>query len=187
MSVRARTKLSSPSGQRLNTNPERIFAETVGQNCPSFTCDGSRSIQFRAGTEIFLRGRISEQEVAIRGVAETSSLCSCNAVEITKARQLLSAGITSPMCARRSTTSLSSAGNSRLSGEAAGRAGHDRGHPSLVGTRLLHSGLDAENCGDCRATRRTRFPRRKAIPRRQNILSPFSALSLHFSATATTK
>ncbi len=92
--------------------------------------------------------------------------------------------VIAPMCARRPTTAISGPRNSRCSGQAC--TGHDRGH-SVVGTRRLHSELGAENCEDCRTTRRTWFPRRKAVIGRQNILPHLSALSLHSSAAVTTK
>src|SRR4029077_9511708 len=61
-------------------------------------------------------------------------------------------------------------------------------HTDLARNRRLHSELGAENYRDRRATRQTRFPRRKAIfGRQKNILPRFSALSLHCSAAATTK
>ena len=79
---------------------------------------------------------------------------------------------------------ISGAGNSRLSGPASGGTRHHRRYPSLVGARRLHSKVGPKNCRDRRATRRTRFSRRKTIFGRENILPHHSTLFLHASAIA---
>ena len=83
-------------------------------------------------------------------------------------------------------TSISGVGNSGLSGQASGGAGYARRNSSLVGARLLRQEMGAKNCRDHRETRRTRFPRRKAVSRWPDILPRLSAISLHAAATVDT-
>jgi hypothetical protein len=104
-----------------------------------------------------------------------------------RVRRMLHGAMTAQMCARRPIAPISGAGNSRIFGQTSRRTGYDRRHSSLVGARRLHSELGAENCEDHRSTRRTRFPRRKAIFGRQDILPGLSALSLRCSTTATAR
>ena len=163
----------------------------VGQNCPHW---GSR-IQCRFAfsgaqrdfsSEQIFRGGI-ETRGSSRERAETNNSRPHAATEITRYVDCYM-WTTDPKCVLADPfASVSSAGNSRLSGQASGCTGHDRRHSSLVGARRLHSKVGAENCRDRRATRRTRFSRRKAICGWQRILPRLPELSRDASASAIIK
>jgi hypothetical protein len=91
--------------------------------------------------------------------------------------------LTSLMRAYRPFASLSSARNSRLSGQASGCTGHHRRHPSLVGARRVHSKVGAQNSRDRRATRATRLLGAKALPRGQYFLLRLAAIPSDDSTT----
>ena len=58
MSVGAWTKLSSAVAQRITKSPRRIFAESLGQNCPQMAFVNPMSIRVPAQTETFSSERI---------------------------------------------------------------------------------------------------------------------------------
>ena len=145
-------------------------------------------IRVRARTEMFSGERI------FRGGIETREGEPKRTIRVrTQQRKLqgtsiaTSGRLTSLMRAYRPFAPISGTRNSRLSGQASGRTRHHRRHPSLVGARRLHSEVGPENCRDRRATRRTRFSRRKIIRRRPGILPRLPELSRDASATATAK
>ncbi len=88
------------------------------------------------------------------------------------------------MCVNQALAPISGAGNSGLSHQTSGCAGHDRRHSALVGARLVHPKLGAQSCGDRRATRGTRVPRAEAIYRRPRFLPRLTPISLHASTTS---
>jgi hypothetical protein len=143
-------------------------------------------IRFQARTDRSRASAFSEEELQHER-AETNNSRPRAATEIRRYVDCYTWDDSSRMCAKQSATSISGVRNSGLSGQPSGGTRHAGRHPSLVGARLLRQEMGAKNCGGRRATRRTRFSRTKPICGRQNILPHLSALSLHSSATATTR
>jgi hypothetical protein len=143
-------------------------------------------IRFQARTDRSRASAFSEEELQHER-AETNNSRPRAATEIRRYVDCYTWDDSRQCVLADSFASISRAGNSRLSGPASGGTRHHRRYPSLVGAGRLHSKVGAENRRDRRATRRTRFSRTKPICGRQNILPHLSALSLHSSATATTR
>src|SRR6266436_1952956 len=89
MSVGAWTKLSSPAAQGFSTNPQRIFAKTVGQNCPGARSRIQRRFAFGRGQRCSRASAFSEEKLKHAGASGDEQFASARSSGNYEARRLL--------------------------------------------------------------------------------------------------